>query len=115
MLNVLLFGIAGLISLAILRGALGHVFETRVEKSVEAAPDSALEPGAPVTPAATSGNGRAKTVFGVWLVVYGIVGAQMGWVLRPFIGAPGLPFELFRARESNFFNDVLKTIGDFLG
>ena len=27
----------------------------------------------------------------VWLVIYAFVGIQMGWVLRPFIGTPGLP------------------------
>jgi hypothetical protein len=45
-------------------------------------------------------------------VVYGLVGAQMGWVMRPFIGSPDLPFELFRTTESNFFGNVMKTISD---
>jgi hypothetical protein len=31
----------------------------------------------------------------------------MGWVLRPFIGSPDLPFAWFRPRESNFFEAVL--------
>ena len=35
-------------------------------------------------------------------------GAQMSWVLRPFIGAPGSPFTIFRAQqEGNFFVGVL--------
>ena len=41
-----------------------------------------------------------------WVVLFGLVGAQMGWVLRPFIGKPGLPFVWFRGRESNFFEAV---------
>jgi hypothetical protein len=32
-----------------------------------------------------------------------VVGAQMGWILRPFIGAPSEPFQWFRERPSNFF------------
>ena len=32
----------------------------------------------------------------------------MGWVLRPFNGAPDMPFELFRARDANIFIDVLR-------
>jgi hypothetical protein len=32
-----------------------------------------------------------------------VVGAQMGWILRPFIGAPNQPFQWFRDRQSNFF------------
>ena len=42
-------------------------------------------------------------------MIYAIVGAQMGWILRPFIGAPHLPFRLFRERESNFFMSVLES------
>jgi hypothetical protein len=49
---------------------------------------------------------HVKVVFGCWVVVFGLVGAQMGWVLRPFIGNPNQPFEWFRARESNFFEAV---------
>jgi hypothetical protein len=52
---------------------------------------------------------HVKTVFRLWLVVFGLVGSQMGWVLRPFIGSPNLPFTWFRGRESNFFQAVLHT------
>lgn len=31
-----------------------------------------------------------------WLVFYGFIGVQMGWVLRPFIGAPDAPIRFFR-------------------
>jgi hypothetical protein len=31
-----------------------------------------------------------------WLVIYGFVGIQMGWVLRPFIGDPMLPTRFIR-------------------
>ena len=50
---------------------------------------------------------QTRVVFRIWIIVFGLVGAQMGWVLRPFIGAPGLPFALFRPRYSNFFEAVL--------
>ena len=43
------------------------------------------------------------------MIVFGLVGAQMGWVLRPFVGNPNLPFTWFRGRESNFFQAVLQT------
>ena len=43
----------------------------------------------------------ARVTFHVWLVIYALVGAQMAWILRPFIGAPDLPFEWFREREAN--------------
>jgi hypothetical protein len=49
------------------------------------------------------------------VVIYSLVGAQMGWILRPFVGSPGLSFQLFRGREANFFIDVLRTLGQLLG
>ena len=52
---------------------------------------------------------HVKTVFKLWVIVFALVGAQMGWVLRPFIGNPNLPFTWFRGRESNFFQAVLHT------
>jgi len=45
------------------------------------------------------------------MVVFGLVGAQLGWVLRPFIGAPGSDFEWFRDRQSNFFEAFLRSLG----
>ena len=44
----------------------------------------------------------------------GLVGAQMGWVLRPFIGSPNQPFQWFRSRHSNFFESVINTLFDLL-
>jgi len=32
----------------------------------------------------------------------------MGWVLRPFLGNPNVPFAWFRPRESNFFQAVFQ-------
>jgi hypothetical protein len=54
---------------------------------------------------------NVKLVFGCWVVLFALVGAQMSWVLRPFIGDPALPFTLFRSRQSNFFEDVLGALG----
>lgn len=48
-----------------------------------------------------------RAVFRVWIVVFGLVGAQMAWVLRPFLGSPDYAFAWFRHRESNFFEGLL--------
>jgi hypothetical protein len=45
-----------------------------------------------------------------WLGLYGFVGTQLGWTLRPFFGSPGRAFELFRNRESNFYLSVWNSI-----
>ena len=65
------------------------------------------------TDAAT--DGRAKAVFAVWVILFGLVGAQMSWVLRPFVGSPDQPFSLFRDREGNFFGAVVNALFTLLG
>ena len=66
-------------------------------------------PSAIESPANLALGKHVKKVFACWVVVFGLVGAQMGWVLRPFIGSPDMPFQFFRARESNFFEAVLRS------
>lgn len=31
-----------------------------------------------------------------YFAVFGVVGAQLGWMLRPFVGSPSLPFQIVR-------------------
>ena len=50
-----------------------------------------------------------------WLVLYALVGSQLGWTLRPFFGAPGETFQLFRAIEGNFYSTVFRTFWTLLG
>ena len=49
-----------------------------------------------------------------WLVLYGLVGSQLAWTLRPFFGAPGEPFQLFRNIEGNFYQQVIRSIWQLL-
>ena len=53
---------------------------------------------------------HVKTVFQIWVILFSVVGAQMGWVLRPFVGNPNVPFAWFRGRESNFFEAVFRAL-----
>jgi hypothetical protein len=57
---------------------------------------------------------RAQRVFNIWTIVFALVGAQMSWVLRPFIGSPGMPFHWFRHQEGNFFIAVFRALGHLL-
>jgi hypothetical protein len=63
----------------------------------------------------TEGAGSRKFVLIAWMFVYAFVGSQMAWTIRPFIGAPGTPFELFRQLGGNFYANVLQSIGEVLG
>jgi len=42
-------------------------------------------------------NRRHRLLLRVWIVLYGVVGIQMGWILRPFIGSPGAPPQFLRS------------------
>ena len=51
-----------------------------------------------------------------WLFLYALVGSQLGWTLRPFFGAPGEPFQLFRPEiEGNFYLQVIRMFRTLLG
>ncbi len=51
-----------------------------------------------------------------WMLLYGLVGSQLGWTLRPFLGVEGEPFQIFRPEiEGNFYVQVARSIGSFLG
>lgn len=40
---------------------------------------------------------RHQHLLVAWIVLYGFVGIQMGWVLRPFIGSPNTAVAFFRS------------------
>jgi hypothetical protein len=73
-------------------------------------PESGARPAPVARRAGPPPRAEVGTVFYVWLVVFGLVGAQMGWVLRPFVGSPNLAFTWFRPRQSSFFEAVLRSI-----
>ena len=79
---------------------------------VPAAPSVARDPGALDRLEGRVVGGNVRTVFNIWVIVFGLVGAQMGWVLRPFVGNPNLEFTLFRSRTSNFFQGVWRALTD---
>lgn len=57
---------------------------------------------------------HVKALFRCWVLLFGLVGAQMSWVLRPFVGDPGRPFAWFRERDSNFFEAVWSALVSLL-
>jgi len=60
-------------------------------------------------------GGRREVAFRVlfaWLAGNLFFGTQLSWILRPFIGSPGLPVQFLRdnAFKGNFFEGVFHTI-----
>jgi len=50
----------------------------------------------------------------IWILLFGFVGTQLGWTLRPFFGSPGEPFQVFRQIDGNFYVDIVRTLGHLL-
>jgi hypothetical protein len=65
-------------------------------------------------PIADGDGAKVRTsILRFWLCLYGFVGTQLGWTLRPFFGSPG-QFELFRPREGSFFSGVWNALVNLL-
>lgn len=129
LLNVVLFAVAGFLGLGFLLQTLHRLYNAQriipssspdmLDASVpipHLPPDvpTLPEPGAldPIEGHVSSAN--VRTVFKIWVVVFALVGAQMGWVMRPFIGDPTKEFTFFRKRQSNFFHDVFQKVTDLM-
>lgn len=51
----------------------------------------------------------------IWIVIYAVVGMQLGWRLRPFIGSKGMSFELVRSDvDGNFYISVWNSLLNLL-
>jgi hypothetical protein len=111
LLNVLLFAVAGALGLTFLLQTLHRLTIAGPAPPMAEASEIA-DPGPAGALQRAEGHilGRnVKPVFYCWVVVFGLVGAQMSWVLRPFIGHPDLEFQWFRQRQSHFFEAVWQT------
>lgn len=52
----------------------------------------------------------SMTLLYIWILLFGFVGTQLGWTLRPFFGSPGEKFALFRSIDGNFYAEIIRTI-----
>jgi len=122
LLNVAVFVVAGLLGLGFLLQTMHRLsliepappppFEPVFVGSEKASETERVElpPGAlePVDDRAPSRH--VRTIFRCWVLLFGLVGAQMGWVLRPFVGNPAVPFAWLRPRESNVFQGIMNAL-----
>jgi hypothetical protein len=127
LLNVAVFTAAGVLGLLFLLQTMHRLTAVKRQKPVmvpEAALEAAETSTATVVDSPVPADDSAldmpegeelarhtRLVFRLWIFLFALVGAQMGWVLRPFIGSPDMPFTWFRDRHSNFFGAVLRTLG----
>jgi hypothetical protein len=132
LLNVVMFSVAGVLGLIFLLQTLHRMTSTNQlstsselksevreqvgegEAIVSPSGDVGELTSALDMPAGQSLGRHTRSVFTCWVIVFALVGAQMGWVLRPFIGNPAQRFTLFRERKSNFFEAVLNALDTLL-
>lgn len=56
---------------------------------------------------------QAINILQVWILIFGFVGTQMAWSLRPFVGSPTMDYEFVRSgREGNFYKAVYRSFVD---
>lgn len=135
LLNVALLSIAGFVALGFLLQTLRRLAPPVIEPTAPEPPPVApmqdsndldlREIGIVTEPAGPLERPRpflpvperreTRKVFQIWVLIYALVGAQMGWILRPFIGSPNAPFQWFRPRSGNFFQAVLASLQNLLG
>ncbi|MBI4660865.1 MAG: actin-binding WH2 domain-containing protein [Verrucomicrobia bacterium] len=54
---------------------------------------------------------QAIRILQVWVLVFGFVGTQVAWSLRPFVGSPGLEFQVLRMEQKgNFYEAVWSSV-----
>lgn len=108
LLNVVFFVIGGLFGLGTLQRAATLAVPTNVVvPRVEGG-----EPGSAPPRSQHAPENQAHRLLTTWSLVYGVVGAQMAWLLRPFVGTPDLAFTLFRPREDNVFVGIVRVLKD---
>jgi hypothetical protein len=78
--------------------------------------DPRLAPRPQPAPPAPAGTERSNsmTLLYIWILLFGFVGTQLAWTLRPFFGSPDQPFSLFRHISGTFYSDIFATIGRLL-
>jgi hypothetical protein len=106
LLNVLVLGLTGLTGLRFLVNGMQRM--NALDPAT--APAATSVQGPPAAGAVAASPPVRMSLLYVWMVLYGFVGTQLGWTLRPFFGDPGAPFALFRRIEGNFYVNVLESL-----
>jgi hypothetical protein len=116
LLNVAIFGLTGILGVSFLYQVMKPTMKETDELFLEPAKDfkDFKDDEVAIVKSDAKQSVQVRTsILRFWLVLYGFVGSQLGWVLRPFFGSPG-QFELFRPREDNFITGVWNALMNLL-
>ncbi|NJN59227.1 MAG: actin-binding WH2 domain-containing protein [Leptolyngbyaceae cyanobacterium SL_5_9] len=126
LLNIAIFALTGLIGVKLFYQGMQFVTEANYKTFKSREPLVKLDktedtpedfvPVKDAIPVEDKSQKMRTKLLQFWLFLYALVGSQLGWTLRPFFGAPGEPFQLFRSEiESNFYQQVIRMIFTVLG
>ncbi|MEM8861231.1 MAG: actin-binding WH2 domain-containing protein [Chloroflexota bacterium] len=137
LLNVAIFSVAGFMGVSFLAQGMsivspedwsdeGLLFERQKAKPAETTSDNETDsenegPIAekqaipPVEAKFKKDASNRRLVLRLWMLLYGFVGSQLAWTLRPFVGSPDVDFQIFREMGGNFYSNVLGAIAHILG
>lgn len=130
LLNVAILGLTGVVGVSVLLDGMRSLNKLGAAAHAPAAPQPAAHPqpqaGMPVPgpagphhPAMMQAPRPAEPrvnmgLLRIWALLFGFVGTQLAWTLRPFMGSPSGEFQIFRTLEGNFYVNIIETIGAWL-
>ncbi len=91
LLNIVIAGVAGLFGMYALHEGLSVVCEKRG-----------------VYPR------KALTIMRAWVLLFGFVGIQLAWTLRPFLGDRNEPFRVFGTYQGNFYAAIIYAVNKLM-
>ena len=117
LLNVCIFSLTGILGVSFLYKVMrpgSTIPVSTIKDASEAKGDfTALQEEVGKIKGDAGGTKVRTTILRFWLCLYGLVGTQLGWTLRPFFGSAG-QFELFRPTEGSFFSGVWNALMNLL-
>ena len=111
LLNVAIMILTGVVGIGFLLGGMRSLNKPAgTEPAVELAAAPPPVEAQPVEAPPAAERPVSMGLLYIWIVLYGFVGTQLAWTLRPFFGDPDAPFQIFRPIESNFYVNVVQTL-----
>jgi hypothetical protein len=116
LLNVLIFAVAGCLGMGFLYRTLSRLVKAIRRSMIAAQTTTEGEVEVvEITPQRATSGDSVRSVFSIWIVVFALVGMQMSWILRPFVGRPDAEFTWFRPRSSSFFEAIIHHLQKLFG
>lgn len=124
LLNVAILALTGVVGLTVLLDGMRSLNKLAVPAPplppAPPVPAAQPAPGAPHVPGPHPGFAPAVLrqeeppvnmgLLRIWVLLFGFVGTQLAWTLRPFLGSPTEKFQVFRALEGNFYVNIVQTV-----